>query len=186
MMTVNFTGMGGMQEYTCDAEEETMTTEKEAVALACKFGILPYRDFNMVNELYHYAASKEQLAALIAHIRAEQSAKIAMLREALKFYADGNHFIMDDPDSLATVEDGTTAQQALSATSADAEAYEQSIREDERRKMLERKQYLVYQDGSQWCAVGKWFTNLQDCDAGFGDTPLAALGELIVQEGEPK
>lgn len=53
------------------------------------------------------------------------------------------------------------------------------------RKDAERQSgYRVYKDGNAWCAVGEGFINLQESDAGFGHTPLVALGELIVQEGE--
>ena len=45
--------------------------------------------------------------------------------------------------------------------------------------------YRVYKEGNSWCAIGPGFVNLQESKAGFGDSPLAALGELIVQEGEP-
>ena len=44
--------------------------------------------------------------------------------------------------------------------------------------------YRVFKDGNEWCAVGKGFINLQESKAGFGHTPLVALGELIVEEGE--
>ena len=43
--------------------------------------------------------------------------------------------------------------------------------------------YRVYKDGTSWCAVGPSFTNLQESEAGFGDSPLEALGDLIVKEG---
>jgi len=37
-------------------------------------------------------------------------------------------------------------------------------------------------DGNQWCAVRLPFTNLQETPAGFGDTPMQALVDLIHQE----
>lgn len=43
-------------------------------------------------------------------------------------------------------------------------------------------EYHIYLDGASWCAVFSDFVNLQESNAGFGDTPLAALGELIVKE----
>lgn len=45
-------------------------------------------------------------------------------------------------------------------------------------------EYHVFKDGNAWCAVGKGFIDLQASKAGFGHTPLVALGELIVEEGE--
>lgn len=39
--------------------------------------------------------------------------------------------------------------------------------------------YQVFKDGSAWCAVGADFINLQESDAGFGDTPVEALAELL-------
>lgn len=45
--------------------------------------------------------------------------------------------------------------------------------------------YRVFKDGNAWCATGEGFVNLQESKAGFGHTPLVALGELIVEEGEP-
>lgn len=44
--------------------------------------------------------------------------------------------------------------------------------------------YRIFKDGDAWCAVNKDFTNLHDSKVGFGHTPLVALGELIVEEGE--
>lgn len=46
------------------------------------------------------------------------------------------------------------------------------------------REYKVFRDGTAWCATGRGFTNLQESDAGFGDSALAALGALIVAEGE--
>lgn len=43
-------------------------------------------------------------------------------------------------------------------------------------------EYRVFKDGDAWCATGGGFVNLAESDAGFGHTPLVALGELIVQE----
>ena len=45
-------------------------------------------------------------------------------------------------------------------------------------------EYRVFMDGAAWCATGAGFENLQESDAGFGDSPLAALGALIVLQGE--
>jgi len=39
----------------------------------------------------------------------------------------------------------------------------------------------IYKDGNQWCAVGKDFINLQESEAGFGDTPLDAVNALNTQ-----
>ena len=44
------------------------------------------------------------------------------------------------------------------------------------------KSYRVYLDGNSWCAVDGNFVDLQQSLAGFGDTPLIALGELLLLE----
>lgn len=36
----------------------------------------------------------------------------------------------------------------------------------------------TFKDGNAWCAVKPDFVNLQESDAGFGDTPEAAIKEL--------
>jgi len=38
--------------------------------------------------------------------------------------------------------------------------------------------YRIFKDGNQWCAVQPGFINLQESNAEFGDTPVAALTEL--------
>lgn len=35
--------------------------------------------------------------------------------------------------------------------------------------------YHLFKDGNAWCAVGPNFVNLQESDAGFGDTPERAF-----------
>lgn len=37
----------------------------------------------------------------------------------------------------------------------------------------------VYKDGGLWCAVGPNFENLQESEAGFGETPQQAVDRLI-------
>lgn len=37
----------------------------------------------------------------------------------------------------------------------------------------------VQKDGTQWCATGPGFINLQESPAGFGNTPQQAVDELI-------
>lgn len=37
----------------------------------------------------------------------------------------------------------------------------------------------TYKDGNAWCAVKPDFVNLQESDAGFGNTPEAATKELL-------
>jgi len=44
--------------------------------------------------------------------------------------------------------------------------------------------YTVQLDGNSWCATGKGFKNLQESPAGFGDSPVVALENLILEEGE--
>ena len=46
------------------------------------------------------------------------------------------------------------------------------------------KEYKVFKDGDLWCAVNEEFTNIQESQAGFGLTPMIALGELVMQENE--
>lgn len=46
------------------------------------------------------------------------------------------------------------------------------------------KEYKVFKDGDLWCAVNEEFTNIQESPAGFGLTPMIALGELVMQENE--
>lgn len=41
----------------------------------------------------------------------------------------------------------------------------------------------VFPDGSAWCAVGAGFMNLQESDAGFGDTPNLAVQDLESKGG---
>lgn len=38
-------------------------------------------------------------------------------------------------------------------------------------------------DGNQWCAMPPWFTNLQESEAGFGDTCLDAMANLCENLG---
>jgi len=44
--------------------------------------------------------------------------------------------------------------------------------------------YSVFKDGLSWCATGNGFVNLQESAAGFGDSPMEALGDLVAQEKE--
>ena len=50
--------------------------------------------------------------------------------------------------------------------------------------VVPQDEYRVFKDGDAWCATGSGFVDLAESDAGFGHTPLVALGELIVLEGE--
>lgn len=40
----------------------------------------------------------------------------------------------------------------------------------------------VFMDGNMWCAVRDGFTNIQECPAGFGQTPDEAFENLDEQE----
>jgi hypothetical protein len=42
-----------------------------------------------------------------------------------------------------------------------------------------KKEYRVFLDGDQWCAVGSDFVNLQESCAGFGRLPSIALASLL-------
>jgi hypothetical protein len=44
------------------------------------------------------------------------------------------------------------------------------------------REYRIYMDGNAWCATATGFINLQESNAGFGDSPLEALADLIGQE----
>lgn len=46
------------------------------------------------------------------------------------------------------------------------------------------KEYKVFKDGDLWCAVNEEYINIQESPAGFGLTPMVALGELVMQENE--
>lgn len=39
----------------------------------------------------------------------------------------------------------------------------------------------VYRDGNSWCAVHGDFINLQESEAGFGDTPIEACANLVMR-----
>lgn len=39
-------------------------------------------------------------------------------------------------------------------------------------------EFRTFKDGNAWCAVRAGFVNLQESDAGFGDTPEAAIADL--------
>ena len=38
------------------------------------------------------------------------------------------------------------------------------------------KEYKVFKDGDLWCAVNEEYTNIRESPAGFGLTPMVALG----------
>ena len=44
--------------------------------------------------------------------------------------------------------------------------------------MNEEKQIVTYMDGDKYCAVYSDFINLQESDAGFGDTKEDAISNL--------
>jgi len=51
--------------------------------------------------------------------------------------------------------------------------------EERKRQICEIKdKVLLKMDGDQWCATEKDFINLQESDAGFGDTMETAIAEL--------
>lgn len=45
-------------------------------------------------------------------------------------------------------------------------------------------EYRVFKDGNAWCATRDSFVNLQESLVGFGDSPTAALSELVTNEKE--
>lgn len=66
---------------------------------------------------------------------------------------------------------------------ADIDAFDQAIAICERARILPKYlAYSIYRDGAAWCAVASDFINLQESLAGFGESPVVALGELIVEE----
>lgn len=48
----------------------------------------------------------------------------------------------------------------------------------------DQKTYSVFKDGIAWCATANGFINLQESLSGFGESPVVALGELIVAEND--
>lgn len=47
---------------------------------------------------------------------------------------------------------------------------------------MSEKHYKVLRDGDSWCAVRDGFINLQESDAGFGETPQEAITQLTKVE----
>jgi hypothetical protein len=45
-----------------------------------------------------------------------------------------------------------------------------------------KEDVIMKLDGNKWCAHREDFTNLQECNAGFGDTPQEAYEELKLTE----
>ena len=43
----------------------------------------------------------------------------------------------------------------------------------------------VDRDGDQWCAKHEDFIDLQESSAGFGDTPIEAITELLIKDPRP-
>lgn len=51
------------------------------------------------------------------------------------------------------------------------------------RDACEPDEIRVFKDGNAWCAVRReGFTNIQECTAGFGDTPHEAVKKLLTEE----
>lgn len=46
--------------------------------------------------------------------------------------------------------------------------------------------YELFKDGDAWCCVADEFTNLQECLAGFGQSPELALDDLIEKENSER
>ena len=53
-----------------------------------------------------------------------------------------------------------------------------------RIKMKNSLEITVKKDGAAWCANRINFINLQESDAGFGESPLEAVGALLIIENE--
>ena len=49
---------------------------------------------------------------------------------------------------------------------------------------MDDKKIIIEKDGNAWCAHREDFVNLQESDAGFGNTPGEALELLIQNEWE--
>lgn len=45
------------------------------------------------------------------------------------------------------------------------------------------EEVMIAMDGNQWCATRKSFRNLMEDIAGFGDTPVQAIVNLVFNEG---
>jgi len=50
-------------------------------------------------------------------------------------------------------------------------------------KYAEHLNITLQKDGNQWCATPSWFHNLQEDEAGFGDTCLEAMADLCLSLG---
>lgn len=46
------------------------------------------------------------------------------------------------------------------------------------------KMYTVFMDGASWCATNEDFRCLSEDFAGFGESPIEALQDLIDQENK--
>lgn len=90
--------------------------------------------------------------ALWPHDSTDRDGAWRILVEALAFGADRSR-IMDLADKWG-------------CTNADAQHYADYLN------------LVLRQDGSAWCVHGQGFQNLQDDDAGFGDTALEAFADF--------
>lgn len=46
--------------------------------------------------------------------------------------------------------------------------------------------FTIRKDGSAWCAVDQDFVNLQESEAGFGDSPVSAISNLLASNRQPQ
>jgi hypothetical protein len=53
--------------------------------------------------------------------------------------------------------------------------------DDDLKRLKENDTVRTFMDGDSWCATYWDFYNLQDSPAGFGDTELEALNNLIAE-----
>lgn len=47
------------------------------------------------------------------------------------------------------------------------------------------KKFIIQLDGDMWCAYQEPFTNIQECDAGFGHHPTEAIENLLLKKENP-
>lgn len=57
------------------------------------------------------------------------------------------------------------------------------LTDEDSEKYLELEGLQLTRDGDKWCVVRKeGFTNIQECNAGFGDDVVTAISQLYVEE----
>lgn len=60
------------------------------------------------------------------------------------------------------------------------------LTDEDAQEFIKQAPLNVFKDGDKWCATFKDFVNLQESQAGFGDTALEAFADLARQGFEKK